>query len=361
MLPSDSTTQHVETSEVDFSQYLEAKPSHLFPNQKLFFRHQWFTNGIADLNSIKAIVVVVHGYGEYASFLTIQKLAGFFNQQDVAVYSFDLRLFNKFISVNTQTGLMKLVDPDLVTFDEVVQDVQIALENVFACFPPVQYPNLKVLLCGYSIGATISMMFLCKIYNGLPDKRLVGFIFCAPFFHIFADKECEESNSWTTYLMKQALYWLPNYAIFNFDVNTVKQNFSTDDSYLEMLENDPKIRENCRSTLPSHACMLPSCNGRFANSCLSLLEALNEAITHPKQTFETKNRRKLKILLMHGEKDAFFPSSQSEKWFNSMNQYHECYLQKYPDLKHYLLYDSGNDQVFTDLSFFLNKVTQCSK
>ncbi|KAL9650298.1 hypothetical protein ABK040_014952 [Willaertia magna] len=323
-----------------------------------WIRHQWYTNGFKDLTDIKSIVIILPGFSEHCNCRTIQKFAGIANMNNIAVYSFDLRLF---ISPLDSDGNFNhnsdAQQQQNCTLDDVLLDIEFALENVFLSFPSIQFPSLKIYLLGYSIGANLTSLFLVKKSSKIPDKRFNGIIMISPFLFNFIE------NSSTYYWIKQLGYWYPNYIILNFGEQELRK-ISKDIEYFEMLKNDPiilYIKEKfdiySKQKSEDDLFLLPSINAQFAGQLITEMESLDKVIT---KKISQISRLNCNVLLLYGKSDAFVNQKDMESFYDKLkNNYLKsnvnCNLVMYDNLYHYLLYEKDNYKVYEDLIQFLQQ------
>ncbi|KAG2388947.1 hypothetical protein C9374_014347 [Naegleria lovaniensis] len=397
---SSSTRSTVEGAS-SFSSWFGTSRTDQQHQQRIYTRHQYYANGIEKLEEITAVMIVLHGYGEHCTCKTIQKIAGIMNQENIVVYSFDIRLFNKCTRVvtvssttcshekdineaNNQESIQNIEEIRMnIDFEQALEDIASAIEDVSVCFPAFQFPNLKILLFGYSFGATLGMQFLTSSkFEKIPDKRLNGLILVSPFIyncngleendsqhHSKTPEVPSESSSWSLYFLKKASYWLPNYQVLHFDKDTIKKKFSEDLELLEMLENDPVIRENSSMSTTSHTTyLLPPFTANFAQRTLEALKEIENAFSekgpiHTEQSVSAVRRsHNLRVLFMHGRNDTLSPAANSSvKWNQELNRHHEfstiSQLILYENRKHYFLLDRDSENVFGDILQFIKQ--QC--
>ncbi|CAF2578070.1 unnamed protein product [Rotaria sp. Silwood2] len=113
--------------------------------------YDWPSNQHPD--SPIAVVILLHGIAEYCG--RYEHLAQFFNENDIAVVSMDLR----------GHGLSEGKHTFIPTAESIFQDIDLLIEQ-----SQHRYPSCPAILYGHSMGGTLALSYTLNRYSNASDK-----------------------------------------------------------------------------------------------------------------------------------------------------------------------------------------------
>jgi len=212
----------------------------------------------------KALVVLVHGVGEYCA--RFDHVARAFNQIGLVVYGLDHqghghsegdRLFVK-------------------SFQDYIDDV-----NLLTALARKEYPKLKVFMMGHSLGGLIAINTLAQAKPG----EFVGAVISAPAVSI----DASQVTPTTLFLVQHLSSVLPKLPIDKLKLDSLCRNQAVVDWYV----NDPLVPKDM-------------INARLANEILKYIDLAQS---------QGASKLTLPVLLVHGTDDHLVDIAGTEKFF----------------------------------------------
>ena len=209
-----------------------------------FFGQYWKTN-----NEEKAVIALVHGFGEHSG--RYGHVAEYFNKNGYSVFALDNRGHGK-------TGGQRGHTP---TYDHLMQDLDVFLEKVNDLFP-----DTKIIVYGHSMGGGIVTNYLIR-----RKPNVIGGLVTGPFY-----RTAEPPPAFQLFLGKimQNIY-----GAFPDKAKVPPEYISKDSAVVDKYKNDPLVH-----------------NKMSAKLGMSLLESGEYAIEHASEVT-------IPFYIMHGEVD----------------------------------------------------------
>ena len=247
----------------------------------------------------RAIIVIVHGYGEHSNRYT--HVATNLVAQGFAVYSFDLRGHGK------SSGDRCFVN----SFSDYLTDLDRFLTEIRQ-----QQPEREIFLLGHSMGGAIALRYILDYH---PAIR--GLILSAPFLGSRAEDFPPAVVAFVK-LLSQFLPKLPSIRVDSIQI-------SSDPAIVQAYRTDPLV-----------------------NTAKMPLRTLAEIFDNIQQVKQRQYAIDLPILIMHGTADGLAQVSHSERLYAGISSVDKS-LKLYSDLYHEIFNEPERASVFTDLNEWL--------
>lgn len=241
-----------------------------------------------DRNSVKALMVIVHGLGEHTKRYDefAQKLA----QQGICVYSMDLRGHGKSPGKRGHTSPRNLILKEI---------------DILCGIAANDYPEIPLFIYGHSMGGNIGMYH--RLYGELRPR---GYIITSPWIKLY-----NEISGFTIALMKILSKFVPDLCIKN---NLDIKNLSSDQSQIDC-DRDPMY------------------HGYVSiKTGLDCFEGANEIL-------QRSHEDKEELLLLHGTDDRICSIEGSRQFMKNADK--SCTFVEFKDNYHELHHEKDRDRV----------------
>jgi acylglycerol lipase len=247
----------------------------------------------------RAIIAIVHGYGEHSSRYT--HVAQALVEKGFAVYSFDLRGHGK------SGGDRCYVD----TINDYLTDLDRFLEQIWQ-----QSPALELFLIGHSLGGAIALRYTIEY-----QRSICGLILSAPFL----GSRAEDFPAAVVAFIKLLSQFLPKLPSIRVDSSQI----SSDPAIVQAYRTDPLV-----------------------NTAKMPLRTLAEIFDNIHQIKQRQQEIELPMLIMHGTADGLAHVSHSERLYAGIRSVDKS-LKLYSDLYHEIFNEPEQAGVFADLNQWL--------
>jgi acylglycerol lipase len=262
-----------------------------------------FTQAWLPDSSPRAIVLVVHGYGEHSS--RYDHIANALVQANYAVYALDHRGHGKSEGLKAYFPSIKEPVNDLHSYFETVQRL---------------YPKQKIFVYGHSMGSLISLLFVLKYQNDVAGLILTGSAITA-----------DENVSAPKLAVAQILSWIiPTVPLFP---ALLSEQLASDPSVGEAYDKDPMVY-----------------HGRWRVGMATCLLATGPEIQGQ------LSRLTLPLLIMHGEDDEIAPISGGHMVRDRASSIDKTF-KSFPKMRHEIQNDFSKGEVIDAMIQWLNART----
>lgn len=253
--------------------------------------------------SPRGMVIYVHGYGEHLKRTT--ELYEALLQANYGVYALDQRHHGR---NQGERGLMKSLQPLVDDLKTLVDDVQ------------AQHGDAKYYLMAHSMGTLVTL-------NALPDiqARLAGVVLCGTA--VDGAGNLPPGGKQLIALMARLL---PRFPAVRFNPENAKR-MTRDTAKQQETLNDPLVY-----------------NGHWYASSV---HAMLASTTHIEQHL---HKISVPLLLIHGEADTVTPLSGAQRVHDTVASKDKT-LRVYPQMRHELFRELDREQVFNDVTHWLNE------
>lgn len=251
--------------------------------------------------TVKAVIVLVHGYGEHSG--RYAHVVNALTQQNYAVYTIDHRGHGKSEGLG---GYVKSID-------QVVDDLKIYVDQIQA-----RHSDQKLFMLGHSMGALISLTYALRYQAQLDGLLISGVPLAAE----------EGAPAWLAQVAKFLNMVAPTLPL----AETIPLDaLSRDATIVQAYEADP---------LNYHGKMR-------VGTALSIVNGAKKAISQ-------LSTLKLPTLILHGAEDKICPPSGSDIVYAQAAS-SDKQLIKYDGLRHEIMNEPERDTVLQDIMTWLDK------
>ncbi len=253
-------------------------------------------------SELKAVIIALHGFNDYSHFF--QQPGRYFSQQQIISYAYDQRGFGESPNRGRWAGIKTYRD-DLKSFISAVKQ---------------RHPELPIYLLGSSMGAAVVIATLAE-YQQLP---VAGSILVAPAIWTKATMPWYQNS--LLWLLAHTTPWL------TLTGSDLEIQASDNIDMLIALGKDPRVIKETR---------------------VEAIKGLSDLMDH---AFSVASQLKGKSLLLYGEKDQVIPKQPTFQFLQQLkkNSAHQAKIALYPNGYHLLLRDLNAQQVWQDISAWIN-------
>lgn len=251
--------------------------------------------------TVKAVVVLVHGYGEHSG--RYAHVVEALTQQNYAVYTIDHRGHGKSEGVSAY----------IKSIYQVVDDLKFYVDRVQA-----QHPDQKLFMLGHSMGALISLAYALRYQAQLSGLIISGIPLSAE----------DGAPAWLAQVARVVNVFAPKLPLAE---GISSDALSRDPAVAQAYEADP---------LNYHGKMR-------VGTALSIVNGAKQSIPH-------LERLKLPVLILHGAEDKICPPSGSDIVYEKAAST-DKQLIKYDGLRHEIMNEPERATVLGDITAWLEK------
>ena len=239
-------------------------------------------------HEINGVIIATHGFNDYSKF--IKDSAPFFNNQKLAVYSYDQRGFGETKTRGRWSGRQALSD-DLTTFIKLVKKT---------------HPHIPLYLLGDSMGGAVSILTMAK----KDPPQIDGVILIAPAVWIRSEMP----------FYQRFLLWIAAHTVPWEKVTGESLEITASDNIemLKELSTDPLVIKETR-----------------IDALFGLSNLMDEA-------YRSAELIRVKLLLLYGEKDEIIPPKPVLDFYNRLPLRDQGQQQM-------ILYENGYHMLLRDL------------
>lgn len=259
-------------------------------------------------DEIHGVVIAVHGFNDYSNF--IKDSAVFFNNQKIAVYSYDQRGFGETKTRGRWSGTLALSN-DLTTFVKLVNET---------------HPDIPIFILGDSMGGAVTIVTMA---NEDPPK-VAGVILVAPA--VWPRSEMPLYQRWLLWIAAHTIPW---------------QKVTGESLEIQPSDNIAMLKELGKDPLVI--------KGTRIDVLYGVSNLMDEAYSRA-ELFEAKS------LLLYGEKDEIIPKKPIVEFYKRLplSDQHQQQMILYKNGYHMLLRDLQADIVKKDIADWIKSQTRKS-
>ena len=260
------------------------------------YEQRWFPE-----KDSKAVVIIVHGYGEHSS--RYSHVAEKFTANGFIIETFDLRGHGK------SDGDRTFIN----SFDEYVSDLELFFTRV-----QKRHPDLPVLLLGHSMGGSVAILFTLKNQGKIESLILSGALL-------------KVSDDISPILITLANFFgriFPKLPTIKLDSNAISRDKEIVNKYI----SDPLVYNG----------KIPARTGAEINRAIISIENQRQNIFLP-------------LFVMHGAADRLTDPKGSQALFQNIKSENKA-IKLYDNLYHEILNEPEKENVMDDILEWINKI-----
>ncbi|MBW1791809.1 MAG: lysophospholipase [Deltaproteobacteria bacterium] len=254
-------------------------------------------------HEIHCVIIAVHGFNDYSNF--IKDSVSFFNNQKLAIYSYDQRGFGETRTKGRWSGWQTLSN-DLTTFIKLVKDI---------------HPHIPIYILGDSMGGAVTIVTMAK----KDPPKVNGVILIAPA--VWARSEMPFYQRWLLWIAAHTIPWK------KVTSESLEITASDNIEMLKELGEDPLVIKETR---------------------IDVLYGLSNLMD---EAYRSAELFKTKSLILYGEKDEIIPQKPVFEFYKRLPSRLQGQQQMilYENGYHMLLRDLQSEIVMKDIVDWINE------
>jgi alpha-beta hydrolase superfamily lysophospholipase len=254
-------------------------------------------------HEIHCVIIAIHGFNDYSNF--IKDSVSFFNNQKLAIYSYDQRGFGETRTKGRWSGWQTL-SSDLTTFIKLVKEI---------------HPHIPIYILGDSMGGAVTIVTMAK----KDPPKVNGVILIAPA--VWARSEMPFYQRWLLWIAAHTMPWK------KVTSESLEITASDNIEMLKELGEDPLVIKETR---------------------IDVLYGLSNLMD---EAYRSAELFKTKSLILYGEKDEIIPQKPVFEFYQRLPSRLQGQQQMilYENGYHMLLRDLQSEIVMKDIVDWINE------
>ena len=254
-------------------------------------------------HEIHCVIIAIHGFNDYSNF--IKDSVSFFNNQKLAIYSYDQRGFGETRTKGRWSGWQTLSN-DLTTFIKLVKEI---------------HPHIPIYILGDSMGGAVTIVTMAK----KDPPKVNGVILIAPA--VWARSKMPFYQRWLLWIAAHTIPWK------KVTSESLEITASDNIEMLKELGEDPLVIKETR---------------------IDVLYGLSNLMD---EAYRSAELFKTKSLILYGEKDEIIPQKPVFEFYKRLPSRLQGQQQMilYKNGYHMLLRDLQSEIVMKDIVDWINE------